>query len=114
MLEEWSMSEKADLQEGQLVVRDPKSSHAVVPAVAFSKIVSGDDVKKLVGRVKSSVQLTELGAEHMADSVILGDAAYEVVPGYITDVPAPPKAEGKKKAASPEADLLAAFILDKL
>jgi hypothetical protein len=62
-------------------------------------------------------QLEGLGAEHMADSVILGEAAYEVETGYITEIPnGPPavKQDPKKKATSPEADLLAAFILDKL
>ena len=65
--------------------------------------------------MKTLEQLTAMGAEHMQDSVIMGDLAYEVVEGYITEVQAPAagKGDGKKKA-SPEADLLAAFILDKL
>ena len=115
-LEEWSMSEKADLVDGKLVVKEPNSSHPVMPAVSFLKTIEGTDAKSLVGRVKTSLQLAELGAEHLQDSVILGDTAYEVVPGYVADVamPAAPKHEAKKKATSPEADLLAAFILDKL
>ena len=115
-LEEWSVSEKADLQEGKLVVAESKASHAVTPAVHFVKLVSGNDQSQLVGRVKTMSQLDTLGAEHMMDSVILGETAYEVTPGYIADVPAPAPAKGdaKKKATSPEADLLAAFILDKL
>jgi hypothetical protein len=116
-LEEWSASEKADLQDGKLVVTEGKASHSVTPAVHFVKLVSGNDQSQLVGRVKTMSQLDSLGCEHMMDSVILGEAAYEVTPGYIADVPAPApagKADGKKKATSPEADLLAAFILDKL
>ena len=116
-LEEWSTAEKADLQDGKLVVTEGKASHSVTPAVHFVKLVSGADQSQLVGRVKTMTQLDALGAEHMMDSVILGEAAYEVTPGYIADVPAPPaaaKPDGKKKATSPEADLLAAFILDKL
>jgi hypothetical protein len=116
-LEEWSMSEKADLQDGKLVVKEGgSSSHAVTPAVHFVKVVSGDDANSLVGRVKTQAQIQALGAEHFADSVILGEAAYEVAEGYVAEVqaPAPPKGDPKKKAANPEADLLAAFILDKL
>lgn len=117
-LEEWSSGEKADLQDGKLVVAETKASHAVTPAVHFVKLVSGIDQGQLVGRVKTMSQLDQLGCEHMMDSVILGEAAYEVTPGYIAEVqaPAPPagKGDGKKKATSPEADLLAAFILDKL
>lgn len=110
------MSEKADLVDGQLVVKASNSSHPVIAAVAFSKTVSGEDSHTLVGRVKTSTQLAALGAEHLQDSVILGDTAYEVVPGYVAEVAGQPaaKPEAKKKSSSPEADLLAAFILDKL
>jgi len=116
-LEEWATSDKADLADGKLVVREGGTSHPVTPAVHFSKLVSGADTHGLVGRVKTTTQLAELGAEHLADSCIIGETAYEVAEGYITEVVTPaaaPKPEGKKKSASPEADLLAAFILDKL
>jgi hypothetical protein len=115
-LEEWSVSEKADLQDGKLLVKDGSTSYPVEPGVHFLKLVSGEDTKQLVGRVKRTAQLVALQAEHFADSCIVGDAAYEVVEGYVTEVQAvsqPAKVEGRKKA-SPEADLLAAFILDKL
>lgn len=116
-LEEWSVSEKADLVEGRLVVKDGNSSHPATPAVHFANLVTGDDTHSLVGTVKTQSQLAALGAEHLQDSVILGDTAYEVVPGFVTEVvSAPPSKpiEPKKKTSSPEADLLAAFILDKL
>lgn len=116
-LEEWATSDKADLADGKLVVREGPSSHPVTPAVHFHKVVSGDDTHGLLGRVKTITQLADLGAEHMADSCLVGETAYEVAEGYITEVapPAqPPKGDGKKKSGSPEADLLAAFILDKL
>jgi hypothetical protein len=66
--------------------------------------------------VKTTEQLQGLKAEHFADSCIIGDAAYEVVEGFVTEVQNTPaaKADPKKKSASPEADLLAAFILDKM
>ena len=116
-LEDWSGSEKADLEDGKLVVRETRSTHTVVPAVHFVKVISGTDAHQLTGRVKTMKQLDELGAEHMMDSVLLGETAFEVVPGYVADVPAPApagKGDSKKKPISPEADLLAAFILDKL
>ena len=115
-LEDWSGSEKADLEDGKLVVKDTKSAHSVVAAVHFVKVISGTDAHQLTGRVKTMKQLDELGAEHMMDSVLLGETAFEVVPGYVADVPAPTAASknDRKKPISPEADLLAAFILDKL
>ena len=116
-LEDWIMDEKADLEDGKLVVKEGSSSHPVMAAVHFVKVVSGNDQHQLTGRVKTMKQLDELGAEHMMDSVLLGETAFEVVPGYVTEVMAPPPAarpDPKKKQISPEADLLAAFILDKL
>lgn len=115
-LEDWALSEKADLSDGKLVVKEPASSHPVAAAVHFHKLVSGEDAQGLLGRVKTTEQLQAMSAEHFADSCIVGEAAYEVVEGYVTEVqaPAPAKAEAKKKSGSPEADLLAAFILDKL
>jgi hypothetical protein len=116
-LEEWALAEKADLADGKLLVKETKSTHPVAAAVHFSKLVSGEDTNGLLGRVKTTAQLQALKAEHFADSCIIGEAAYEVVEGYVTEVQITPgagKGDGKKKTASPEADLLAAFILDKL
>lgn len=114
-LEAWALADKADLVDGQLVVREEATSHPVTPAVHFRAVASGDDLHGLLGRVKTAEQLAALGAEHLADSCLVQDTAYEVAEGYVAEVAAPPpKAEPKPKAASPEADLLAAFILDKL
>ncbi len=115
-LEDWMVAEKADLQDGKLFVAENKTSYPVAAAVHFNKLVSGEDGQGLLGRVKTTAQLTALNAEHFQDSCIVGEAAYEVVEGYVTEVQTAPAAKGdaKKKTGSPEADLLAAFILDKL
>lgn len=115
-LEDWMVSEKADLQDGKLFVTEGKASFPVAAGVHFAKLVSGEDSQGLLGRVKTTAQLTALNAEHFQDSCIVGEAAYEVVEGYVTEVHTAPTAKGdpKKKTGSPEADLLAAFILDKL
>jgi hypothetical protein len=115
-LEEWVSQDRADLQEGRLVLKEERSSYPVTAAVHFVRVVSGEDAGALVGRVKTESQLVALGAESMADSVVLGEVAYEVDQGYLTEVAPPekPRSEPAKKASSPEADLLAAFILDKL
>ena len=115
-LEDWMVAEKADLQDGKLLVTEGKATYPVAPAVHFAKLVSGEDTQGLLGRVKTPPQLAALKAEHFQDSCIVGEAAYEVVEGYVTEVTVAPatKADAKKKTGSPEADLLAAFILDKL
>jgi hypothetical protein len=114
-LEEWALEDKADIREGRLTIASEKAGFAVLPAVHFTKLVSGTDDKKLLRKVKTEEELQKLGAEHLADSVLLGDTAYEVTGGYLTEVPAPSKAAGPgKKGVTPEAEALAAFLLDKL
>src|SRR4051794_4974975 len=89
-LEEWAGAEKADLKDGKLVLNDGKAvSYPVMPAVHFKTLASGNDEKKLVSKVKSHEQLKAIGAEHFADSVLVGETAYTVIEGYIADVPAP-------------------------
>jgi hypothetical protein len=115
-LEEWALEDKADIRDGRLTIAAEKATFAVLPAVHFTKLVSGTDDKKLLRKVKTQDELQKLGAEHMADSVLLGDTAYEVTSGYLTEVPAPAKAAAgpAKKGVTPEAEALAAFLLDKL
>lgn len=50
----------------------------------------------------------------MADSVLLGDTAYEVVPGYVAEVSLPSDASPADGKTGSEADLLAAFLLNKM
>jgi hypothetical protein len=112
-LEEWALEDKADLRDGRLVVmQEGGSSYPVLPAVHFLQLVSGEDTHKLVARVKTEPQLQSLGAEQMADSVLVGDSAYEVVPGYVTEIQASASPADKKPDS--EADLLAAFLLNKM
>ncbi len=112
-LEEWALGDKADLKDGKLVVMaEGGATFPVVPAVHFVQLVSGEDTHKLVAKVKTEDQLQSLGAEQMADSVILGESAYEVVPGYLTEVATAPRPADKKPSS--ETDLLAAFILNKM
>ncbi|NVJ06672.1 hypothetical protein HUW63_15665 [Myxococcus sp. AM001] len=115
-LEEWALADKADLREGRLVVMaEGGVAFPVTPAVHFVQLVSGEDTQGLVARVKTEEQLARLGAEQMADSVLVGDNAYEVVPGYVAEVAAgAPRPEGADSKPDSEADLLAAFILNKM
>jgi hypothetical protein len=54
------------------------------PAVYFERIDGeGTDAQQLIGCVKSSQELAQMGAEHYDTSVVLGDLAYTVVPGFL-------------------------------
>lgn len=56
----------------------------ISPAVLFVGVDGeGQDTGKLVGCVKTSQELTQLGAEHFDTSAVVGDVAYTVVPGFV-------------------------------
>lgn len=63
-----------------------KTAH-LAPAVYFQRIAGGDpDALRLLGRVKSEAELREMGADHQASSVIVGETAYDVVEGFLGTV----------------------------
>ncbi|ATB37569.1 hypothetical protein CYFUS_002991 [Cystobacter fuscus] len=113
-LEEWALEDKADVKDGVLVVTGETGVYPVVPAVHIVQLVTGEDTNRLVAKVKTEQQLESLGAEQMADSVLLGETAYEVVPGYVAEVPSPSDASSEDGNAGSETDLLAAFLLNKM
>ncbi len=54
------------------------------PAVFFERVDGGDqDPYQVVGCVKNSQELVQMGGEHFDTSVVLGDQAYTVVPGFV-------------------------------
>jgi hypothetical protein len=117
-LDELVVDEKATLENDQLLLRETSKRYRVAQAVFFEADVGGSgDPHKLLGRVKETAALAELGAEHYMDSVLLGDSAYKVVPGF-TGVPlveAPAAAAGPGDGAkSDDRELLARFLLDNL
>ncbi len=61
------------------------------PAVFFERIDGSEaDVHDVVGRVKTAQELAQMGADHYESSVVMGDYAYTVVPGYLA-IPVDPK-----------------------
>jgi hypothetical protein len=93
MLQTWADQGQVVLDDNTLTLVAEARTVQLRPAVRFTGLVGGgDDVNKLVGKVKSLEQLRALGAEHYMDSVIHGDVAYQVVEGFLGDLspqPAP-------------------------
>jgi hypothetical protein len=111
-LEQWATDGRVDVKDGRLTVGSENTSFALTRAVHFCQLVSGTDDQRLLAKVKTLVQLQQLGAEQMRESVIIGEAAYEVVPGYVTELLR--KTGDAKGEAESEADLLASFLLNKM
>ena len=105
-LEEWATSDKADVREHALVLSGETRKFPVQAAVHVKALVSGPDEHQLLKKVKTDAQLSKIGAERLADSVIAGESAYDVESGYVVQVP--------DEGATTETALLADYLLNKL
>jgi hypothetical protein len=109
VLDSWVGQGKVDLDGTVMSLRGVETDgrvYALHPAVRFLEVVGGDaDPHGLVAKVKSEAQLRSLGAEQLGDSVILGDVAYEVQPGFLAEgsVTAPPNPSSNEAGATAQA-----------
>lgn len=119
-LDAWLAEAKIDFTGRELVIRAAHRRYQVVEAARIIQEVSGqEDIYDLVGRVKSVTFLTELGAEILESSMLLGDNAYEVVPGFIgvpvgtlDDYLAENRALPLAARAASDEDLLIKYLVD--
>ena len=130
MMDEWIVDEKAIIADDILEIVAEKKKYTVAQAVHFvSDVGDGDDIHKLVGKVKELDALAQMNAEHYMESVIIEDSAYEVIMGF-TGIPIieahADEEQNKNKDitgavktqagenASEDKELLARFLLDNL
>ena len=117
-LDEWVADDRIDLRSDELTMKTEGRRYRIVEAVRVMREVSGTaDGNELIGKVKSIAFLTELGAEVLQSSMILGDNAYDVIPGFV-GAPVGTFADHRKsipdsKAATDE-ELLAVFLASKM
>jgi hypothetical protein len=92
MLTQWSDQGKVRLDDTTLTLLKEARTVKLKPAVRFTKTIDDSaDPNSLLGKVKTTEQLAEMGAEHYLDSVILGEVGYQVVEGFMGDLSPPPK-----------------------
>jgi len=83
-LDQWIVDERVELQKGELTILGEGRRYSLAEAVRVVREVSGSvDAHDLVGRVKARSGLDKLGAEIIETSMLLGDAAYDVEPGWV-------------------------------
>lgn len=81
-VESWLTEGRAELTQDVLTLDG--YVFRVSAAVRFvAEVTGGADSARLVGRVKTREQLVSMSAEHTAQSVVLGDNAYDVIEGYV-------------------------------
>lgn len=84
LVDRWLVGGRIELDGDLLRLANPPTSLFINPAVFFERVDGGDaDPHQLVGCVKSSQELAQMGAEHYDTSVVLGEEAYTVQPGFI-------------------------------
>jgi hypothetical protein len=109
VLDRWSEQGKVQVEGHVLTILGENKAFALTAAVRFLKMEAGDDVAGLLQKVKTQEALKQMGAEHYMESVILGDAAYQVQQGFLADANAlrraaaasqPPPVKAAPSAAS--------------
>lgn len=83
-IDKLAADDRVVLEGDRLEVPALGATFRLAPAVHFLKVVSDEnDVHDLLGRVKTEEQLRALGGELFANSVLLGETAYECENGFV-------------------------------
>jgi len=83
-VDQWGIDGKIDLVAGELILLAEGRRYKVEEAIrVVTEVTGANDDRKIIGKVKPKRALDELGAELLENSMILGDNAYDVVPGWM-------------------------------
>ena len=83
-LDLWLSEGRVDLSGEELTLKAEGRTFKITEAVRVLREVTGTpDAYDLVGRVKSRVFLDALESELLETSMLIGDNAYDVVPGFL-------------------------------
>jgi hypothetical protein len=83
-LDRWLIEGRVELSGSELTIPNERRRYRLVEAVRVLSVEDGQaDPDELVGKVKTMLYLSELGAELLGDSMVLGDSAYRVVSGWL-------------------------------
>ncbi|MDB4998500.1 MAG: hypothetical protein JWM74_5932 [Myxococcaceae bacterium] len=83
-LDQWLADASVDLTGTDLTILGEGRRYHIAEAIhVVTEVTGSTDANDVVGRVKSKVFFEELGAELLETSMILGDNAYDVEPGWL-------------------------------
>src|SRR5262245_32236768 len=84
LLDRWVTIGQVELGDGVLKVKPTGSRYALEEAArVVGEATGAGDSAGLVGRVRTLTELSALGAEVLDRSVLIGELAYDVVPGFV-------------------------------
>lgn len=82
-IDQWGVEGKIELSSDELVLVAEGRRYRITEAVRVLVEVTGaEDPHGIVGKVKPKAELEPMGAEILENSMILGDNAYDIVPGW--------------------------------
>lgn len=83
-LDAWTVEHRVRLEADIMTLADDGRSFRIVPAVRFLSVAGdGPDPNDVLNTVQDEVALAQMGADHYMNSVILGETAYDVQPGFL-------------------------------
>lgn len=83
-LDRWLSEGRVEVLGSELIIPNERRRYRLVEAVrVVSEEFGRADPDELVGKVKTMLFLSELGAELLGDSMVLGENAYRVVAGWL-------------------------------
>src|SRR5438094_241780 len=82
-LELWLESGNVDFEGTVVTLKAHKVSYQLEPAVRITNLIAGLVQSNLVGKVLSQRRVAENGGEILEDSVVFGEVAFQVTPGYV-------------------------------
>ena len=104
-LDEWVSEGRADVKAEEVTLKNLGRRFRMIEAVRILREVTGTpDPHEVIGRVKTRAFLMEMGAELLESSMIMGDNAYDVIPGFV-GAPVGSFADYKKTAPAAARDL---------
>ena len=129
LLDRWVTVGQVELGDGVLSLKTTGARYALEEAARVVGEATGvGDPQHLVGRVRTVAELSALGAEVLDRSVLLGELAYDVVPGFIASpvgkaderIPSSrvlaelTELSEEPKGPKSDEELLARFLMEKL
>ena len=102
VLDKWSEQGRIQVDGNVLTILGENKNFALTTAVRFIKMEAGDDIAKLLQKVKTTDALKQMGAEHYMESVILGESAYQVQQGFLADANALRRAAAASQPPAPK------------
>jgi hypothetical protein len=127
-LDSWLEQGRIALVDDEMTLKPDGQRYRLSSAIRIlAEVAEGNDPHDLVGKVKTIEQIAGMGGDHQADSLVLGDNAYQVVEGFLGDtseqadqdaaigssLASAARAATGEKASSDDANPLMRFLLGK-